>query len=234
MTAFKVKLNINPNIYLKDPISTDLGQRILKNGIILIDEIGLEDFTFRKLASKIGSTESSIYRYFENKHYFFIYILNWFWEWTSVTIDLNLLNVEDSEERMSRIIKVLIEISKDKNIAAIIDLDRLQRIVVREGSKAYHHKLVDDENASGFFLSYKALCKKIASVMLEINPDYQYSKALSTMLIESVSNNLYFSEHLPRLTDIQFTEDSSKLNQNLFKMMKQIIMSSLKYSDFET
>ena len=63
-----LKITINENIFLKDPESSDLGKRIVENSILLIDEIGFDDFTFKKLGAKIGSNESSIYRYFENKH----------------------------------------------------------------------------------------------------------------------------------------------------------------------
>ena len=38
----------------------------------------VEEFTFRKLAQKINTTEASVYRYFENKHRLLIYILAWY------------------------------------------------------------------------------------------------------------------------------------------------------------
>jgi AcrR family transcriptional regulator len=40
----------------------------VKNGLILINKIGFEEFTFKKLSIEISTTEASIYRYFENKH----------------------------------------------------------------------------------------------------------------------------------------------------------------------
>ena len=54
-----LKININDKIYLKDPESSDLGKRIVENSIQLIDEIGFDLFTFKKLGTKIGSNESN-------------------------------------------------------------------------------------------------------------------------------------------------------------------------------
>jgi hypothetical protein len=59
------KIQVNDKLYLKDPETSDLGKKILEKSILLIDEIGLEHFTFKKLGQSINSNESSIYRYFE-------------------------------------------------------------------------------------------------------------------------------------------------------------------------
>ena len=61
-----LRINIPSSVYIKDPESSDLGKRIIEHSICLIDEIGIEAFTFKKLGDAIGSNESSIYRYFEN------------------------------------------------------------------------------------------------------------------------------------------------------------------------
>ena len=74
-----VRITINDKLYVKDPESSNLGKRIVEESILMINDIGFESFTFKKLGQKIGSNESSIYRYFENKHklllYFAAYIL---------------------------------------------------------------------------------------------------------------------------------------------------------------
>jgi AcrR family transcriptional regulator len=75
------KIQINDKIYVKDPETSDLGRKILEQSIILIDEIGFDNFTFKKLGEKIGSNESSIYRYFENKHKLLVYLSSWYWSW---------------------------------------------------------------------------------------------------------------------------------------------------------
>ncbi|MGC9344775.1 MAG: TetR/AcrR family transcriptional regulator, partial [Bacteroidales bacterium] len=65
-----VALQISPNqaLYIKDPQSTNTGRNILKYSIPLMQELGFEKFTFKKLAASMGSSEISVYRYFENKH----------------------------------------------------------------------------------------------------------------------------------------------------------------------
>mgnify|MGYP000217732782 CR=1 FL=1 len=227
MKKIEINLQINPKTYVKNPVTTDLGKKILENSVILIDELGLEDFSFRKLAIRISSTESSLYRYFENKHYLFIYLLNWYWEWTSTRIDLKLINVDDPKEKLKLIIHTLIESSMKNADSPFIDEEILHRIIVREGTKAYHHKLVDTENEYGFFLSYKALCKRISNVILELDKNHKYPKTLASTMVETANNNLYFAKHLPRLTDISEAVDSKKMNNNLFEILYHLAISSL-------
>jgi AcrR family transcriptional regulator len=61
--------NSNFKIFVKDPETSALGKKIIKESIILIDEKGFDNFTFKKLGERIGSNESSIYRYFESTNY---------------------------------------------------------------------------------------------------------------------------------------------------------------------
>ena len=165
-----ITLRINESIYLRDPQQTDLGKSILKNGIILIYELGLERFNFKKLAERIGSTEASIYRYFENKHKLLIYLINWYWEWMAFRIDFFTNNVDQPEERLRRALMAIVDTSKRNTSIEFIDEDILHRILVSEGTKAYHSKEVDADNQSGYFLSYKSLVEKLISLFLEINP----------------------------------------------------------------
>jgi AcrR family transcriptional regulator len=228
--VLNTNININSEIYLKDPKSTELGKKILEHSIILIDKLGLEDFNFKKLAQKISSTESSIYRYFENKHYLFIYLINWYWEWTSTRIDISTLNIDDSLLKLEKIIKVLTEASFMDIDIPFIDEEILHRIIVREGAKAYHHKTVDNDNSYGFFISYKNLCKKISLLFLEINKDYKYPKALASTLVETANNNIYFAKHLPRLTEIKFSDKTEVMKKDLFEMLYQMVVANLSYS----
>lgn len=229
MTTINTNIKINEEIYLRDPKATELGRKILGVSIILLDKYGLEEFNFKKLAQKIGSTESSIYRYFENKHYLFIYLINWYWEWTSTRIEISTLNMKDPQEKVKRIVHALTTASFIDIDIPFIDEEVLHRIIIRDGKKAYHHKTVDNENDYGFFLSYKALCKKISLVFLEINPSYKYPKALASTLVEACNNNLYFVKHLPRLTDLNETNNKEELQKELFNMMYDMVMANLSY-----
>ena len=73
-TLFRFTPNIRNDIYLKDPTSSLLGNNLMRHSIDLIDEVGLEEFNFKKLAQKTGTTEATIYRYFENKHKLLLYL----------------------------------------------------------------------------------------------------------------------------------------------------------------
>src|SRR6056297_3765596 len=104
-----VKININEKIYLKDPESSNLGKRIIEHSILMINEMGFESFTFKKLGVKIGSNESSIYRYFENKHKLLLYLTSWYWGWMEYRMAFNLANVSSAHSRLERAITVLTE-----------------------------------------------------------------------------------------------------------------------------
>jgi AcrR family transcriptional regulator len=202
--GISVILKINENLSLRDPQKTNLGRRIIKNSIVLIHEIGLENFTFKKLAERIESTEASIYRYFENKHLLFIYLLNWYWEWIKFRIDINILNITDPVEKLKKAISVLVDASKKNINTEFVDEDILHQIVVSEGTKGYHTISIDKENRDGYFLAYKSLCEKIMQLILDINPKFPYPRSVASTLVEAANNNIYFAAHLPRLTDITY------------------------------
>ena len=60
----KIRVEVNSSLFLKDPFSSELGILIVQEGARLIQELGMEHFTFKKLGAQIGSTEAAIYRYF--------------------------------------------------------------------------------------------------------------------------------------------------------------------------
>ncbi len=214
--AIGIKISLNEGLYQRDPQETTLGQKIIKNSILLIDEIGLEAFTFKKLAQKMGSTEASVYRYFENKHMLLLYLVSWYWEWVSYLIDFNTMNIEDPVRRLRIIIKTLVSAQKENPAIDYVNESVLHRIIIAEGSKAYHIKAVDEENNKDFFFNYIQLTKKVAQVILEIKSDFPYPRALASNLFEMANNHIYFAEHLPRLTDVHVNdEDFSEVEQML-------------------
>ena len=204
MLKVTINLDINKNLYLKNPEKTKLGRRIVQHSIRLVDEIGLESFTFKKLAEQIGSTEASIYRYFENKHLLFVYLVNWYWEWMKFRVGFFTMNINDPKEQLEAAIRVIVDTTQRSTSIDYVDTEALHRIMVTEGPKAYHKKNVDEENKEGFFLSYKALCGKIADIIMDVNPEFTYPRSLATTLLEAANNNIYFAQHLPRLTDIRY------------------------------
>ena len=205
--AVTIQMELNDKLYLRDPQQTKLGKKIIQNSIILIDKIGFEKFTFKKLAEAIDSTEASIYRYFENKHKLLTYLVSWYWEWVKFQIDFHTMNLKEPRAKLERILSVIVESSKENPIIEHIDEQILHRIVIAESSKVYHTKEVDVENQDGFFLTYKTLCQKISKVVLEINPDFPYPRTLASTLLEMANDSVYFAEHLPKLTDVSIQDN---------------------------
>ncbi len=208
MESFSIELQINPKLYLRNPQRSDVGRRILKHSILLIDEIGLERFTFKKLAQKIDSTEAGIYRYFANKQMLLLYLANWYWEWMKVHINLSVHNIDHPVERLRRAIAAVVNTAKRNTNVEFIDEDILHRIVVVEGTKVYHHKSVDEQNKEGYFAAYKTLCTLLADIILAVNPNFPWPRALATNILEMASNHVYFALHLPRLTDVKAGPDT--------------------------
>lgn len=205
-----IKITLNSGLYLKEPQDSKLGRKIIQNSILLIDEFGFEAFTFKKLADKIGSTEASIYRYFENKHLLLLFLMNWYWEWVNYLILINTMNVEDPRKKLQIIIHSFVSASKDNPSVDYVNESNLHNIVISEGGKAYHTKEVDKENSKGFFMSYKKLATSVSKVITQINTDFEYPYALATNLFEMSNNHIYFAKHLPRLTDISSEDDEAK------------------------
>lgn len=208
--SVKIKIDLNDGLYLKDPQDSKLGKKIIQFSIEMIYEMGFESFNFKKLATKINSTEASIYRYFENKHLLLLYLVNWYWEWVNFLINSNTKNIESPKKKIEIVIHSLVFATTDNPLVEFIDESKLHKIVVFEGTKAYHTFNVNKENSLGLFRSYKELTANIASIILENNATFKYPKTLASNLFEMANNQLYFSKYLPKLTDITIKNSHEK------------------------
>jgi len=199
---------IPAGLSLRDPLKTQLGRSIISHSIELIEEIGFENFTFKKLAIRMGSNEPSLYRYFENKHMLLLYLVVWYWNWVIFLIDYNTKNIEDPNRRLNIIIDNIVDASQENPSVEFVNENKLNKIIIAESSKAYHTKLVDTENKEGFYKSYKMLTQKIADVILEIDSSFPYPHSFASNLFEMANNQIYFAEHLPKLTDIKVKNEN--------------------------
>ncbi len=211
-----IKFDLKHNLFNRDPQESGLGKRILGHGIILINEIGFEAFTFKKLALEIGSAEKSIYRYFENKHFLLLFLTSWYWEWVHYLITINVKNIDDPHRKLKIAIDNLVMATSENPMNEYINENLLHRVVINEGGKAYHINAIDEENKAGLFYSYKKLVKSVADIILEVNPKFNYSLSLSSNLFEMANNQIYFAEHLPKLSSIK---SGKKQNEDLIKML---------------
>lgn len=223
--AVAIQIRPNKRLYLRDPQDTKLGRNIIKYSILLVDELGFEQFTFKKLAERIQSTEASVYRYFENKHNLLTYLVAWYWEWVSFQIDFHIMNISDPEQKLRIAIKSLVEASMENPAVDFVNESVLHRVVIDEGIKVYRTKQVDAENKDGFFIKYKALVKKVSELIQGVNPEFPYPTALASTLFEMANDHLYFAQHLPKLTDIKvkgenFSEVREMIEYMVFKLVK--------------
>lgn len=204
----KVALTINDTLYMKDPNSSSLGTRIIKEGISLLDEVGFEQFTFKKLALRIETTEASVYRYFESKHQFLLYLINWYWGMIEYRLAFETANIYDAKVKLKKAIHLLTSIP-DPEVEMVFDAEvKLKRVVINEASKVYFTKEVDKENEHGAYAVYKSIVSKVVEILEEINPNYPYGAMLVTTIIESSNQQRFFGEHLPRLTNTSPQKDT--------------------------
>lgn len=216
----KIRVEVTSKLFLKDPFSSDLGVAIVQNGAQLFKEVGLEQFTFKKLASQIGSTEAAIYRYFENKHTLLLYLNAWYWAWMEYNLVYATANLQDSEERLSLALKLLVEgpiyLYND-----YLDPVTLRQLVINESLKAYLTKTVDQEHESGFFAQVYKFSERITRIIQEINPDYRFPKTLVSTVMEASLLQSFNSKHLPGMTDVM--SDDEDRYQFFYQLVKNTI-----------
>ena len=216
-----VKININDKIYVKDPESSALGKRIVEESILMINGMGFESFTFKKLGIKIGSNESSIYRYFENKHKLLLYLTSWYWGWLEYQLVFATNSISDSTEKLKKSIEIVTKSTEEDSAFSHINEVLLNKIVVNEYSKSYLTKEVDQENKEGYFIIYKRLVTRISEMIKAINPDYTFPSSLASTILEGSLHQYFLMDHFPTLTDCHQNNDPTAYFQNLvFSILK--------------
>lgn len=198
---FLLKFKLSDHLYLRDPEKSELGKAIVRNAIDLIDDIGFERFTFKKLAQKIESTETTIYRYFSSKHKLLTYILNWYWNYLEFVAKMRMQQITDATAKLKLLLEIITHNDVNSYEMQEYDLKKLHSIVISESSKSYLVKEVDEINKELVFNPLKSLCQCIGEVISEINPNFSYPKSLASTLMETAHDQQFFSEHLPKLTD---------------------------------
>ena len=200
-----LKISVPDKIFIKDPESSDLGKRIIEHGILLIDDIGFDSFTFKKLGVKIGSNESSIYRYFESKHKLLLYLTSWYWAWIEYQMVFATFNMPNKKGQLFKAIEVVTKTIKQDVTFSHINEVVLNRIIINEYSKSYLTKAVDSENKEGYFIIYKRLIKRISEMISNINPEYRFSLSLASTIVEGALHQHFLKDHFSSITDCNAT-----------------------------
>jgi AcrR family transcriptional regulator len=222
-----IKIEVPKSTFIKDPQQSKLGLQLIAAGIELINEIGLEAFTFKKLATRIQSTESSVYRYFENKHQFLQFLFAWYWGWMEYKIHVETASLTSSSDRLYRAIALLTEPVGSIDTVKLHNEDLLKSIIHHEGIKAVLTRNIDEINKTGTFENYKQVVEKLSAWIIEIAPNYRFPQMLLSTIIEGAHLQYFFSEHLPRLTNNTPHANSIEL------FFQQLIQSELQLSTNE-
>lgn len=216
---------LNNHLFIKDPQHTELGQNIIRKSVEMIDNLGFELFTFKKLAEEIESTEASVYRYFENKHRLLLYLVNWYWSWMEYLIDNSTNNIDNASDKLRAGLKVIADKKKFDPSFAFVDEVALQRIVIAELDKTYLTKWVDKDNQEGLFGSFKSLCKKLGSLISEVDPQYIFPNSLASTVVLAAKQQLFFVLHLPSLSNLTNNEE---VHHGILQFIEKTVFDTLK------
>ena len=210
-----LKIVVPEKIFIKDPESSELGKRIVQNSIILIDEVGFDSFTFKKLGERIGSNESSIYRYFESKHKLLLYLSSWYWAWIEYQLVFETHSISDNKVKLSRAIDIVCRtINEDNNFSHINEV-KLNAIIINENSKSFLTKEVDQENKDGYFVIYKRIVKRLRDMIQNIQPNYPFATSLASTILEGSLHQHFLKDHFASITDCKLDVSPSDFFINL-------------------
>ena len=196
-----IKISVPEQLFLKDPETSTLGKKVVEHSILLINDIGFDAFTFKKLGSRIGSNESSIYRYFESKHKLLLYLTSWYWAWIEYQLVLETHSILDPKEKLTKAIDIVCRVVKtDSNFSHINEVI-LNKIVINENSKSFLIKEVDIENKAGYFIIFKRIIHRIRDMILQTAPNYKFATSLASTIISGSLHQHFLKDHIRSITD---------------------------------
>lgn len=218
---FSFKFLLNDKIYIKDPDSSELGQKIVENSIILIAQNGFESFNFKKLGEVIQSNESSIYRYFENKHKLLVYLCSWYWSWIEYELVINTSNVDNPLEKLKKAVMVVTQKNEYLQSNGHVNIDMLYKIVVEEFVKTLYTREVDEENKYGYFSIYKRVINRLVDMVVQVNPSYPYPQSLVSSVVQGALHQHFLMGHLKTITSCNENVQPSEFYVHLIEKVIQ-------------
>jgi AcrR family transcriptional regulator len=218
-----IRIKMNEKLYLKNPEQSVIGKKIVIEGLKLINQLGFEHFTFKKLAQEIDTTEASIYRYFENKHRLLVYLITWYWSFLEYKIIINTQHINDPKNQLKAIIKLLVsEPEKENTELEYLSEKEAAHLLKWEGSKAYLTQNISTDNKDQVFKPFKDICKRISTHILEINPKYKFPNSLASTLLEMSHAQKFFMENLPALSESNKSKD-----KHLIAFLEDLVFKSI-------
>ncbi len=202
----QLQIKISKELYVKDPTTSNLGRNIIEKALVLFNEVGNESFTFGKLAKSLGTTESSIYRYFENKQKLLMYLTSIYWGWLEYKLVFSAANISNPKKKLQTAIRSLCQPANlDIKIHGLTSKD-LQKLAIVESSKVYLTREAKQKDEAGLFQGYERLCERLSLLISDLNKDYPYPHSMASMMIESIHHQEFFTKHIFSLSDINGKE----------------------------
>jgi len=225
-----IRIQVNPALFLRDPEETELGRRLVAQSVLLIEELGFERFTFKKLAAAIDSTEASMYRYFQSKHQLLSYLLAWYWSRLEYLIHSRTRNIESPIEQLQVALDVLTQPALGTRTRPLEDAAHsyinervLHHIVTLESTKMYIPKGLQRMQREALMEDYERLCHRLQEILRAIRPKYRFPKTLVTTIIHSIQRASLYAELFPGLTDLRSGETTGDLRH----FIEELALSAL-------
>lgn len=216
-----VRIVVDRQLYLRDPQETALGRRLISEAVEMIAEVGIENFTFSKLARHCSSTEASVYRYFHNKHELLGYLVAWYWAWLDYQVRFRCNNITAPARRLEIVVQSLAGSTLSRGITPWINEEMLHRLVTGESGKL---QLAGEHTAARAYAHQEIFTQRIAGIISEARPRYHYPKALASLLIQQSHQQRWYASHFPALTEVRIQGQDSK---PLVKFLEHILLSCL-------
>jgi AcrR family transcriptional regulator len=220
-----LSIRVSDRLFLKDPESSALGRNILTTSVQIIDEIGMERFTFKKLANTLQTTESSVYRYFENKHMLLLYMSTWYWSWLETYMVFRTANLTDPKDKLRIMISILCKDDWENKVMNSMNLNLLKRIVVSESPKAYMAKQTGNLPLDEIFRGFEQLCLRFEELFRVINPEFRHTRRLSSTMIEGVLQQTFYVTYLTSFSSIEENQKDDSISLFFYDMSMAMLMT---------
>ena len=202
-------VEVPSHLFIRDPLDTPLGKRVVTGAIQLIDEGGFETFTFKKLASEVKTTEASVYRYFANKHQLLSYLVHWYWGWLALRYRLQTTGHYEAVRRLRIALSVLCEGNQRDDSIAHVNEATLHRIVLTHAAKA--RVKTTEKNLPSPLHGMQTFADILLGLIKEISPTYKNPRALSLAVIGAARQLLRVVETENEMLEPRFSKDTTEV-----------------------
>lgn len=207
--AISIKIDPPRQLYLSDPQRTKLGRAILAGAIPLLNRLGLERFTFKKLSAEISSSEASLYRYFRNKNELLLYLASWYWDWIGYLIDRHIPRERGAWSELRIAIRVLTQPYADGIAPDYIDQFGMHRLFIYEGTRTYRSTPMTRNGDVGRYRAYHGLIERLSRLILRVDPRFDHPLTLASSIFQLAHDHSFFARHQPRVTEVASGEGTA-------------------------